>query len=135
MQLEWAQQIHNRTGENVLILAPLAVASQTVREGKKIDVTVHLIRQDADVQHGINIANYEIMHKLDLNNFNAVVLDESSILKNFTGKVRNQIIDGFQGYDYKLACTATPSPNDHMELGNHHEFLYIMNLTEIHVMC
>src|SRR5690625_1492964 len=78
MQLEWARQIHLNTGDNVLILAPLAVASQTAREGKKIDLTVHLVRQDSDVQLGINIANYEILHKLDLSKFNAIVLDESS---------------------------------------------------------
>ena len=131
MQLEWARQVHERTSENILILAPLAVASQTAREGKKIDVTVHLVRQDSDVQHGLNIANYEILHKLDLSKFNGIVLDESSILKNFTGKVRNQIIDSFKDYDYKLACTATPAPNDHMELGNHAEFLNIMSRTEM----
>ena len=134
MQLEWAKQIHERTKDNVLILAPLAVASQTAREGLKIDLTVHLVRQDEDVQSGINIANYEILHKLDLRKFNAIVLDESSILKNFTGKVRNQIIDEFKYYDYKLACTATPAPNDHMELGNHAEFLNIMTRTEMLAM-
>lgn len=134
MQLEWSRQVNKNTGNNVLILAPLAVASQTAREGKKIDLTVHLVRQDSDVQPGINIANYEILHKLDLKKFNAIVLDESSILKNFTGKVRNQIIDEFKHYDYKLACTATPAPNDHMELGNHAEFLNIMSRTEMLAM-
>lgn len=134
MQLEWSRQVHNKTSDNVLILAPLAVASQTVREGLKLGLTVHHVRQDSDVQSGINIANYEILHKLDLSKFNAIVLDESSILKSFTGKVRNQIINGFNQYDYKLACTATPSPNDHMELGNHAEFLNIMSRTEMLAM-
>lgn len=134
MQLEWARQVHLHTGHNVLILAPLAVASQTAREGKKIDVTVHHVRQDSDVQSGINIANYEMLHKLNLDKFGAVVLDESSILKSFTGKVRNSIIDGFKHFEYKLACTATPAPNDHMELGNHAEFLNIMSRTEMLAM-
>lgn len=134
MQLEWGRQIYEKTGKNVLILAPLAVASQTVREAKKINLSVTHIRQDEDVTDGLNITNYEILHKLNLNKFDAVVLDESSILKSFTGKVRNQIIDGFRDYSYKLACTATPAPNDHMELGNHAEFLNIMSRTEMLAM-
>lgn len=134
MQLEWAKQVHERTNGNVLILAPLAVASQTVREVQKIDSTVCHVRQDSDITDGINIANYEMLHKLDLDKFSAVVLDESSILKSFTGKVRNAIIDGFKHYPYKLACTATPAPNDHMELGNHAEFLNIMSRAEMLAM-
>src|SRR5699024_7732221 len=134
MQLEWSKQIHDKTGENVLILTPLAVASQTAREGLKIDLMVRLVRKNEDIQSGINIANYEILHKLDLTKFGDVVLDESSILKSFTGKVRNSIINGFNFFPYKLACTATPAPNDHMELGNHSEFLNVMNRTEMLAM-
>jgi len=126
MQLEWARQVHERTGHNVLILAPLAVASQTVREASKIDLSVTHIRQN-NVTDGINITNYEQLHNIDTSKFGAIVLDESSILKNFTGKVRTQIIDEFRDTPYKLACTATPAPNDHMELGNHSEFLGIMS--------
>lgn len=131
MQLEWSRQVCNYTGGNVLILAPLAVASQTVREGKKIDCDVTLVRDDKDIAEGINIANYEILHKLDLSKFVGIVLDESSILKSFTGKVRTMIIDSFKYTSYKLACTATPAPNDYMELGNHSEFLNIMSRTEM----
>ena len=127
MQLEWARQIYERTGNNVLILAPLAVASQTVREATKIDLSVTHIRQDKTVTDGINITNYEQLHNIDLTNIGAVVLDESSILKNFTGKVRTQIITTFKDTPYKLACTATPAPNDHMELGNHSDFLGVMS--------
>ncbi len=130
MQLEWAKQIHLKTGENVLILAPLAVASQTVREAAKINLSVTHIRQDT-VTDGINITNYEQLHNLDLSKFGAVVLDESSILKSFTSKTRVQIIDAFKKYPYKLACTATPAPNDHMELGNHAEFVNVMSRMEM----
>lgn len=131
MQLEWAKQIYNKTGNNVLILAPLAVASQTVREANKINLSVNHIRQDSEVTDGVNITNYEQLHNVDTSNFNAVVLDESSILKNFTSKTRDLIINTFKHYDYKLACTATPAPNDHMELGNHAEFVNIMSRTEM----
>ncbi|WP_028982864.1 DEAD/DEAH box helicase [Sporolactobacillus terrae] len=135
MQLEWSRQIYIKTNHNVLILAPLAVSSQTVREAQKmLNVIVRQVRQDSDVQSGINIANYEIIHKLDLNKFGAVVLDESSILKSFTGKVRTQIIEGFEKTPYKLACTATPAPNDFMELGNHSEFLNVMKRIEMLAM-
>src|SRR5699024_8516780 len=130
MQLEWARQVHENTGNNVLILAPLAVASQTVREARKIDLSVHHIRQNESTD-GINITNYEQLHNIDLTKFGAVVLDESSILKSFTSKTREQIINAFKDFDYKLACTATPAPNDHMELGNHAEFLNVMSRTEM----
>ena len=134
MQLEWANQVNQTTKENVLILAPLAVASQTAREAKKINVSVCHVRQDSDITDGLNIANYEVLHKLDLSKFGAVVLDESSILKSYTGKVRTMIIESFKETPYKLACTATPAPNDHMELGNHAEFLNVMSRTEMLAM-
>lgn len=130
MQLEWAKQVHERTGHNVLILAPLAVASQTVREAKKINLSVNHIRQN-EMTDGINITNYEQLHNIDTSEFGAIVLDESSILKSFTSRTREQIIDEFRGTPYKLACTATPAPNDHMELGNHAEFVEIMSRTEM----
>src|SRR5690625_4290292 len=134
MQLEWARQVHENTGNNVLILAPLAVASQTVREAMKIDLSVTHIRQDKTVTDGINITNYEQLHNIDLTNIGAVVLDESSILKSFTSRTREEIINTFRNTDYKLACTATPAPNDHMELGNHAEFVNVMSRTEMLAM-
>src|SRR5699024_12068616 len=85
---------------------------------QKIDLSVHHIRQNESTD-GVNISNYEQLHNIDISKFGAVVLDESSILKNFTGKVRNQIINDFKDIQYKLDCTATTAPNDHMELGNH----------------
>jgi len=134
MQLEWANQIHDKTGLDILILAPLAISSQTVREGAKFGIGVNICREQPDVKAGINITNYELLHKFDLSVFGGVVLDESSILKAFTGKVRTAIIDGFRDTPYKLACTATPAPNDHMELCNHAEFLGVMTRAEMLAM-
>jgi len=127
MQLEWARQIGGRS----LILTPLAVAAQTVREAAKIGASARVVRSQADVQDGINVSNYEILHKLDPASFSSIVLDESSILKAYDGKTRATIIESFRGTPFRLACTATPAPNDHMELGNHAEFLGVMNRTEM----
>ena len=134
MQLEWSQQIVNHRGGMVLILAPLAVAAQTVAEGVKFGITVNLCETADDLKPGINITNYEKLDKFNGAVFSGVVLDESSILKSFTGKVRNQIIDFFCETPFRLACTATPAPNDFMELGNHAEFLGIMSYSEMLAM-
>lgn len=134
MQLEWAAQVHKRMGGYVLILAPLAVSSQTVAEGIKFGVDVTLCEKAEDLKPGINITNYEKLDKFAGCQFSGVVLDESSILKSFTGKVRNQIIDFFSHTPFRLACTATPAPNDYMELGNHSEFLGIMSYSEMLAM-
>lgn len=131
MQCEWAKHVSNFTDGRVLILAPLAVATQTAREAKMIDLTVHVCQDNSDVCDGVNITNYEKMHKFDLSQFTGVVLDESSLLKSYDGKMRNLIIDSFKQTPFKLACTATPAPNDHMELGNHAEFLGIMSRVEM----
>lgn len=131
MQLEWAHQICARVGGNALIVAPLTVAPQTVREGMKFGIPVTICDTAADIQPGINITNYEKLDKFKDASFSAVVLDESSILKSFTGKVRNQIIDLFSNTPFRLACTATPAPNDFMELGNHAEFLGILSYSEM----
>jgi len=126
MQLEWANHIHQHTGGNVLILAPLAVAKQTARESEKFDIPVTVCRIQSDVKPGINITNYEMLQHFDPDKFVGVVLDESSILKSFMGKTKMAIINAFKSIKYKLACTATPSPNDVTELLNHAEFLGIM---------
>lgn len=131
MQLEWAHQICRHTGGNVLVLAPLAVSQQTVMEGAKFDIPVHLCESQADVKPGINITNYEKLSKFEAHTFAGIVLDESSILKSFTGKIRNEIIESFEKVLFKLACTATPAPNDYMELGNHSEFLGVMSRSEM----
>lgn len=131
MQLEWAHKVHEHTGGNVLILAPLAVAPQTKAEGELFGYSVHIVEDASQIQKGINITNYEKLDRFDDVEFIGVVLDESSILKSFTGKTRNQLIDRFASVPYRLACTATPSPNDYMELGNHAEFLGVMSRNEM----
>lgn len=131
MQLEWAKHVVEHTGGKVLILAPLAVATQTVREGAKFGVITKYARSSDEVGEGITVANYEMLHAFDPRCFQGVVLDESSILKAYDGKTRTQIIEAFQQTPYRLACTATPAPNDHVELGNHAEFLGIMSRTEM----
>jgi len=127
MQLEWANHIPG----NVLILAPLAVSAQTVREGEKFGIPITKARHQDEVQGKITITNYEMLHHFESSAFEGIVLDESSILKSYTGKFRTAIIESFKNTPYKLACTATPAPNDYMELGNHAEFLGVMNRTEM----
>jgi superfamily II DNA or RNA helicase len=126
MQLEWAKQIPGKT----LILAPLAVAPQTVREGEKLKISVVYSRkQSAEVVS--SITNYEMLDHFKPEDYDGIVLDESSIIKHFEGKFRNQIIEQFRDTHFKLACTATPAPNDFMELGNHSEFLGNLTRTEM----
>ena len=131
MQLEWARNVFNYTNKPVLILAPLAVSSQTVDEAKKINIDLKYCKTQKDIQNGLNITNYERLENFDANEFMGIVLDESSILKSFTGKYRQLIIDSFMYTPYKLACSATPAPNDYMELGSHSEFLNVMSRTEM----
>ena len=131
MQLEWSQKVHEYTGEDILILAPLSVAAQTEREGAEFGYEVTICETQDDVRDGLNITNYEKLERFDVSRFIGVVLDESSILKSSTGKIRSMIIDRFSDTPYRLACTATPAPNDFMELGNHSEFLGIMTREEM----
>jgi len=134
MQLAWAEQVCNHAGGMVLIVAPLAVAAQTCREGHVFNVHVNKARTANDLQPGVNITNYEMLAHFEEVDFSGVVLDESSILKSYTGAIRNQIISMFKFTPYRLACTATPAPNDYMELGNHSEFLGCMDRTEMLAM-
>jgi superfamily II DNA or RNA helicase len=127
MQLEWARHVA-REGR-VLVLAPLAVAEQTVAEGGLLGMDLRYLRRDDGSQ--IVVTNYEMLSHFDPSAFVGVVLDESSILKSFTGRTRTAIIDAFVDTPYRLACTATPAPNDHMELGNHAEFLGEKSRTEM----
>lgn len=131
MALEWAYQVCKHTGGNVIILTPLAVAEQFIREGEKFGIQANHAREQSDIKPGINIINYEMLHKIDCRNFQGVCLDESSILKNFDGKYRTTIIDTFSRTPYRLAATATPAPNDYMELGNHSQFLGILSYHEM----
>jgi DNA modification methylase len=136
MQLEWANLVSQHTGRPVLILAPLAVSGQTMKEGEKfgINISKYPINGTLDLHNGIYISNYEQLQNIDTAVFSGIVLDESSILKNFEGATKNLIIESFRQTPYKLACTATPSPNDPMELGNHSEFLDIMSRNEMLAM-
>ncbi len=127
-QTEWARLIAKRS----LIIAPLSVARQTVRLAKKITNTdVHYTRNGSDIVDGINITNYEMVDKFNPKDFDAVVLDESSILKSLDGKTKRLVIDMFSDTPYRLCCTATPAPNDESEIGNHAEFLGIMRNNEM----
>ena len=131
MQLSWAYQVHKHTGGKVLILAPLAVADQTKREAEKFGYVAKVVERQEDCAEGINITNYEKLDRFVAKEFIGIVLDESSILKSYSGKVRTAIIQNFHEVPYKLACTATPAPNDYMELGNHSEFFGVMTRPEM----
>jgi hypothetical protein len=131
MQLTWADEVSRRANGRVLILAPLAVAAQTVREGATIGVNVTLCREVEDVRDGINITNYDRMHRFDPSMFVGVVLDESSCIKHENAKTLAQLIIAFDGTQYKLCATATPAPNDFAELGTHAEFLGVCTRQEM----
>ena len=126
-----AEEFRIASGKPSLILTPLAVARQMQRECESAGVEARVIREDAEVWPGVNIANYERLPKLDTSRFGGVVLDESSILKSFTGPTKRMICDAFADTPYRLAATATPAPNDHMELGNHSEFLGLLGSMEM----
>ena len=132
-QLEWADKVSKYTQRPVLILAPLAVISQTIEEAKKFGYSVSEYDNE-DCDNGLFISNYDNLENIDASLFGGVVLDESSILKNFAGKTRTALIEAFQNTPYKLACTATPSPNDTTEICNHAEFLNVMSRTEMLAM-
>lgn len=129
MQLEWARHVSEQCGD-VLIFAPIAVAEQTVAEATKIGLHVHHSR-DGSINRGVNITNYEKIHKFSPDGLSGVVLDESSILKAYSGKTKQQIIDFASGVRFRLACTATPAPNDYEEIGNHSEFVGKMRRVEM----
>lgn len=127
MQTAWAQALGVRT----LFLTPLCVAEQTVAEAAKLGISLRYARDESEA-HGsrLVITNYERLEKFDPTRFEGVVLDESSILKAFDGKTRTSLIKAFAHAPYRLCCTATPSPNDTSELGNHAEFLGLMTRAE-----
>lgn len=131
IELEFARVTAEETGKPSLILTPLAVAGQMVREGRKFGIDARQIREQSEVGAGVMVANYERLPKLDPEAFGAVILDESSILKSYAGQTRARIQTAFTGHEFKLAATATPSPNDHTELGNHAEFFGIMRQQEM----
>ena len=132
MQLSWADEVARHNDGAVLILAPLAVSEQTIEQGRTFGIDVQRIPAGGTAgATGVWITNYERMDSIDFASLTGVVLDESSILKSHDGKTRTALIDACQGIPYRLSCTATPSPNDFMELGNQCEFLGVMSRTEM----
>lgn len=131
MQLAWADAVHRETGHDILILAPLAVAAQTVAEGAEIGVALTHCRDGEDVRPGLNITNYDRIHRFDCSRFGAVVLDESSIIKHHTSKTLAMLLEAFAQTPFKLCATATPAPNDWTELGTHAEFLGVCTQAEM----
>lgn len=128
MQLEWARL----SGDTSLIVAPLAVSAQTVREAAKIGITARYIRSGDEINGpGIWVTNYEMIERFDPACLDAVVLDEAGILKNSTGATRTRLIQHFAHVPFRLACTATPAPNDPEELTNQAEFLGICSRVDM----
>lgn len=132
-QLAWSEQVVRHTGKPVILHCPLSVRYQTLKEAAKfkLSVPVAVTDKQSEVINGINIVNYEKLAHFDTSKFAGVVLDESSILKAFTGKTKQTLCDAYKQTPYRLACTATPSPNDSKELGNQSEFLGIMQSNEM----
>jgi len=131
IELEFAKQTAEYTSKPSLILTPLAVAGQMVREGQKFGIDARQIKEQSQVGAGVMVANYERLSKLDPDSFGAVVGDESSILKSFGGATVATLMAAFKNTPFKLAATATPAPNDHMELGQHSQFLDVMPSNEM----
>ena len=131
MAIAWADTVFQHTCHPVMILCPLAVAQQFVAEGLLMGIEVTHCREQQDVRQGINITNYDRMHKFDMSQFSGVALDESSIIKSHASKTLALLMDAFRATPYKLCCTATPSPNDWTELGTHAEFLGVRSRSEM----
>lgn len=131
IELEWAMHAAEASNGRALILTPLAVARQMEREAHRFGYEARVIREAADIRDGINICNFDRLDRIDPDAFGVVALDESSILKSFTGKTTRALIAAFAGHRFKMAATATPAPNDHIELGNHAEFLSVMDQSEM----
>jgi superfamily II DNA or RNA helicase len=132
IELEWGRVVREHTNKPVLMLAPLAVGPQHVREAERFGIDdVRTVRTQDDVKPGINVANYERLHLFDPSEFGGIVLDESSIIKNYTGKTTRALMAFADAMPFRLCATATPAPNDHMELGQHSQFLGVMDSSEM----
>lgn len=131
MELSWADAVHRATGKDILHLAPLAVSAQMVREADKFGIAAKQVREQSDCIAGTSITNYQKLDHFDLSRFGGVILDESSILKAYDGHYRTKLIQACAQIPFRLAATATPAPNDFMELGNHAEFLGVMSYTDM----
>lgn len=122
VQLEYSEHARHEANGRALILCPLAVAHQIDREGRKFGYPTRVIRDQSEAAEGINICNYDRLHLIEPDQFGVVTLDEASILKSFTGKTTRALIDAFGHHRWRVPATATPAPNDHMELGQYAEF-------------
>ena len=135
MQLEWARQCIQHTGGSALVVAPLTVGMQTVGEAEKFGMSAAYIRDGSMAEApGIYVTNYEMVPHFDFGRFDAVVLDESSIIKAHDSKTRSMMTDKLRAVPYVLCCTATPAPNDQMELGTHAEIVGAMKREEMLAM-
>lgn len=131
MEIVWGARVAEHTSKPVLCFAPLAVSAQHLREGEKFGIAAMLAKIQDDVRHGLFVTNYQKMGHFDLSRFGGVILDESSILKSTDGHYRTRLIEECSAIPFRLAATATPAPNDFMELGNHAEFLGVMSYTDM----
>lgn len=131
MELVWSDAVAKHTGKPVLIFAPLAVSQQHIREAKKFGLSARIVKAQDECAPGVNVTNYQKIEHFDLTAFGGIVLDESSILKSTDGHYRNKLIEDCAAVPFRLAATATPAPNDFMELGNHAEFLGVMSYTDM----
>lgn len=135
MQLAWSYFVHKHTGKPVLILCPWAVAQQTLAEAVRFGIPCPAVVAESEFDIasdcGTAITNYQKLHLFNASYFGGVVLDESSILKNYTGATKQLLVETFRFMKFKLCCTATAAPNDLLELGNHAEFLGVMPSNEM----
>lgn len=131
MELVWGDVVASYTGKPVLIFAPLAVSAQHIREAAKFNLPARIVASQDQCGPGVNVSNYQKIDHFDLSQFGGIVLDESSILKSTDGKYRTRLIEECASVPFRLAATATPAPNDFMELGNHAEFLSVMSYTDM----
>jgi len=131
MELSWANAVADHTSKPVLIFTPLAVAGQMTREASKFGLPCAQVSSQSEICGPVSVTNYQKIDHFNLYELGGIVLDESSILKNVDGHYRSRIIRESQSIPFRLAATATPAPNDFMELGNHAEFLSVMSYTDM----
>jgi hypothetical protein len=129
--LDWGRVVAAHTGKPVLMLAPLGVVGQHVREAAKFGIEARAVKEQSDVAPGVNVANYERLHLFDRSRFGGLILDESSIIKSFSGITTRRLMEFGSAIPFRLCCTATPAPNDHMELGQHSQFLSVMSSSDM----
>jgi len=130
-ELEYCEHARNATNGWAILLTPLAVTQQIHREGQRFGYPTRVIRDQSEAREGINIVNYDRLHLIDPSAYGVAALDESGIIKSFAGKTTRALIDAFASHRFKMSATATPAPNDHMELGQHSEFCGIMASNEM----